>query len=69
MAVRGLRCRVVAMISWRGTPFSPRWVAAVCLVSALTVFGWVRVAIDLLWRIMRLPPAGLGPCGDAAFSW
>src|SRR5450759_734497 len=28
MAVRGLRCRVLAMISWRGTPCSPRWVAA-----------------------------------------
>ena len=28
MAVRGLRCRVFAMISWSGTPCSPRWVAA-----------------------------------------
>lgn len=28
IAVRGLRCRVLAMISCKGMPCSPRWVAA-----------------------------------------
>src|SRR6266568_426315 len=47
IAVRGLRCRVLAMISCRGMPCSPRWVAAVCLVRALSVFIDIRVAIEL----------------------
>src|SRR5664279_2095137 len=56
------------------TPAWRRFMAAVCLVSALTVFGWLRVAIDLLWRICVCHPQDLArvamrrSLGDAVHS-